>query len=79
MPLATTVVSLLPQDGASNFPLLVVHTHRHLDHRAGDGQFAQLQSVQVVGFDIDAVRRYYNFADWPNGLAQIDLGIGRWT
>jgi glyoxylase-like metal-dependent hydrolase (beta-lactamase superfamily II) len=52
----------------------VVHTHRHLDHRAGDPQFAALPKVQVVGFDIDSVRKYYGFIDWPNGLAQVDLG-----
>jgi len=74
MPLAKTVVNLLPGDGLAKLPLLVVHTHRHLDHRAGDGQFAQLRNTEVVGFDIHAVRRYYNFTDWPNGLAQIDLG-----
>jgi hypothetical protein len=28
----------------------------------------------VAGFDIDSVRRFYHFTDWPNGLAQIDLG-----
>jgi hydroxyacylglutathione hydrolase len=74
MPLAKTVMNLLPGDEPAKLPLLVVHTHRHLDHRAGDGQFAHLPNVQVVGFDIDSVRRYYNFTDWPNGLAQIDLG-----
>jgi hydroxyacylglutathione hydrolase len=74
MPLATTVMRLLPGDEPAKLPLLVVHTHRHLDHRAGDGQFSHLPNVQVVGFDIDSVRRYYNFTDWPNGLAQIDLG-----
>jgi glyoxylase-like metal-dependent hydrolase (beta-lactamase superfamily II) len=52
----------------------VVHTHRHLDHRAGDDQFAHLPNVQVIGWDLDSVRRYYNFTDWPNGLAQINLG-----
>jgi hydroxyacylglutathione hydrolase len=74
MPLADTVMRLLPGDGASKLPLLVVHTHRHFDHRAGDGQFAQMPGVQVVGFDLDSVRRFYNFTAWPNGLAQIDLG-----
>jgi hydroxyacylglutathione hydrolase len=73
MPLAKTVMSLLPGEASAKIPLLVVHTHRHGDHRAGDGQFA-LANVQVVGFDIDSVRRYYNFSDWPNGMAQIDLG-----
>jgi len=74
MPLAKTVLNLLPGDGPAKLPLLVVHTHRHLDHRAGDGQFAHLANVEVVGYDIDSVRRYYKLANWPDGLTQIDLG-----
>ena len=74
MPLASTVVHLLPEDRPQKFSLLVVHTHRHLDHRAGDNQFRNLPNVQVLGFDLDSVRRYYNFSDWPNGLAEINLG-----
>jgi hydroxyacylglutathione hydrolase len=72
--LASTVMPLLPKNGNATLPLLVVHTHRHLDHRAGDVQFAHLPNVQVVGYDVDSVRRYYKFTDWPNGLAEIDLG-----
>ncbi len=74
MPLAKTVMHLLPGDGPATLPLLVVHTHRHLDHRAGDGQFMNLPDVQVVGWDLDSVQRYYNFTNWPNDLAQINLG-----
>jgi hydroxyacylglutathione hydrolase len=74
MPLAKTVIDLLPAEGSAKLPLLVVHTHRHLDHRAADGQFAHLPTVQVVGFDIDSVRRFYNFTSSPDGVAQIDLG-----
>ena len=74
MPLADTVMHLLTTSGSATIPLLVVHTHRHLDHRAGDAQFKALPNVEVVGFDIDSVRRYYHFTDWPNGLAQINLG-----
>ncbi len=74
MPLANTVMRLLPGDESAKMRLLVVHTHRHLDHRAGDGQFKPFSNAQVVGFDIDGVRSFYQFTDWPNGLAQIDLG-----
>jgi hydroxyacylglutathione hydrolase len=74
LPLAETVMQFLPGTGSSRLPLLVVHTHRHGDHRAGDGQFANLPNVQVVGFDIDSVKRFYNFIDWPNGVSQVDLG-----
>jgi hypothetical protein len=35
MPLARTVRSLLPGGDGGAFPLLVVHTHGHLDHRSG--------------------------------------------
>jgi hydroxyacylglutathione hydrolase len=74
MPLARTVMDLLRADGSPQLPLLVVHTHRHLDHREGDGQFARLPGVQVVGFDLESVKRFYGFGDWPNGAAQVDLG-----
>jgi hydroxyacylglutathione hydrolase len=74
MPLAQTVLGLLPGTGSSRLPLLVVHTHRHLDHRAGDVQFASLPNVQVVGYDTASVRRFYHFTDWPNGVAQVGLG-----
>jgi hydroxyacylglutathione hydrolase len=67
-------MQLLPGAGAAKLPLLVVHTHRHLDHRGGDGQFTHVANVQVVGFDIDSIRQYYNFTDWPNGLSLINLG-----
>lgn len=70
MPLAATVARLVP----AGLPLLVVHTHRHLDHRAGDPQFASLPNVQVVGYDIDSVRRFYHFEHWPDGIGRIDLG-----
>ncbi len=74
MPLANTVMRLLPGEGPAKMRLLVVHTHRHGDHRAGDEQFTPFSNAQVVGFDIDSIRRFYHFTDWPNGLAQIDLG-----
>lgn len=74
VPLADTVMHLLPGEGPAKLPLLVVHTHRHLDHRASDEQFTHFSNAQVVGFDIDSVRRFYKLTDWPNGLAQIDLG-----
>lgn len=74
MPLAKTVLGLLPSAGSGKLPLLVVHTHRHLDHRAGDGQFQNLPNVQLVGYELEKVKEFYHFSQWPNGVAQIDLG-----
>jgi glyoxylase-like metal-dependent hydrolase (beta-lactamase superfamily II) len=74
VPLAKMVTTLLPGAGSTKLPLLVVHTHRHLDHRAGDPQFAHLPNVQVVGYDLASVQAYYRFDGWPNSLGHIDLG-----
>lgn len=74
MPLARTVLKLLPGEGASKMPLLVVHSHGHGDHRAGDPQFASIPSVQIVPGELEKVRAFFGFAEWPNGGAQLDLG-----
>lgn len=74
MPLADTVMGLLPMVGASKMPLLVLHTHRHLDHRAGDPQFANLPGVQVVPAFLEDMRKHFGFKSWPEALAQVELG-----
>src|SRR5215471_19389030 len=74
MPLAKKVLELLPDKDHEKLPLLVAHTHRHLDHRAGDPQFASLPSVQVVPFDLEGVRAFFGFTDRPNGIAHLDIG-----
>jgi hydroxyacylglutathione hydrolase len=74
MPVAKTVLGLLPQRGEAKLPLLVVHTHSHTDHRDGDAQFAGLPGVEVAPFDVDGVKEFFNLPAWPEGQAQIDLG-----
>jgi glyoxylase-like metal-dependent hydrolase (beta-lactamase superfamily II) len=73
-PLAETVLGLLPGPVDAKLPLLVVHTHRHMDHRAGDVQFTGRKNVRVVGYDLQSVKAFYGFTHWPQGLAQIELG-----
>src|SRR5436190_4550528 len=73
MPVAKRVLELLPGEDNAKIPLLVVHTHGHLDHRAGDSQFS-IPSVKVVPADLKAVRAFFGFANWPEGIAQVELG-----
>ena len=73
MPLAETVISLLA-NGGSRLPLMVVHTHGHLDHRSGDDQFRALPNVEVVPTDLESVKSRFGLADWPNSIGQIDVG-----
>ncbi len=74
VPLAKTVLQLLPGAANAKLPLLVLHTHGHLDHRKGDSQFQGLANVEVVGSHLGPVELYFGFTDWPNGTAQVDLG-----
>jgi glyoxylase-like metal-dependent hydrolase (beta-lactamase superfamily II) len=74
MPLAKTILELLPEKGHKKLPLLVAHTHRHLDHRAGDPQFESFPSVQIVPIDLKGVQSFFGFTDWPNGITRVDLG-----
>jgi hydroxyacylglutathione hydrolase len=74
MPLAQTVMALLPEAAQTKIPLLIVHTHGHLDHRLGDSQFQSLPNVEIVSTDLAHVQKFFGFPDWPNGIAQLDLG-----
>jgi len=60
-----------PRDG---YTLLVLHTHAHGDHIAGDAQFADRPDTVVVGADPNSVQEFYGFGDDPDRLARVDLG-----
>jgi len=75
MPLAQTVMGLLPGNGTSKLPLLVVHTHGHLDHRRGDGQFQSLPNVQIVQTDLQHVKQYFAMDDWPTAWRTLTWAI----
>lgn len=74
MPIARTVLDRLPSTRAGKLPLSVVHTHGHLDHRAGDGQFAGVRGVELVPARVDALVVRFGFSHWPAGTASVDLG-----
>jgi hydroxyacylglutathione hydrolase len=74
MPLESTVMGLLPGEVGAKLPLIVVHSHGHLDHRAGDPQFEHQTGVQLVQSDLPHVREYFGFGQWPKGAAVMDLG-----
>jgi hydroxyacylglutathione hydrolase len=74
MPLAETVLALLPQTGGKHLPLVVVHSHTHLDHRAGDPQFQGLADVQVVAAQLPSVQAFFGFTHWPEAVTQFNLG-----
>ena len=60
-----------PRDGYS---LLVLHTHAHGDHIAGDAQFTDRPDTTVVEADLHSAWAYFGFADDPDAVARVDLG-----
>ena len=74
MPLANTVMELLPSNGEGKIPLLVFHTHGHGDHRAGDAQFAKFPGVVVVPPEVEDLRTALTLPKWPEGVARLELG-----
>ncbi|MGW2741280.1 MBL fold metallo-hydrolase [Streptomyces sp. NPDC001450] len=57
-----------------SYELLVLHTHGHGDHVAGDDQFAGRPDTTVVGADRAAAWRYFGFDADPDAVAHVDLG-----
>jgi hydroxyacylglutathione hydrolase len=56
------------------YELLVLHTHSHTDHTAGDQQFADRPHTRVVGGKRDDAWPFYGFDDDPDAVVEIDLG-----
>ena len=54
--------------------LVVVHSHAHGDHVAGDGQFQGRPGTTVVGTGVAAVSSFFGLASWPEETAAYDLG-----
>jgi len=57
-----------------DYGLLVLHTHPHGDHVAGDAQFADRPNTVVVGGDLSHAWEYFGFGDDRDRLAYVDLG-----
>lgn len=74
-PLYETVQSLMAESGTvAERDLLVVHSHSHGDHKAGDSQFEGKEKVTVVEANNAAINEFFVFKEWPENEAYIDLG-----
>lgn len=55
-------------------PLIVVHSHSHGDHTAGDAGFKNLPNVQLVEASVPELQKAFGIKTWPTDIATIDLG-----
>jgi glyoxylase-like metal-dependent hydrolase (beta-lactamase superfamily II) len=55
-------------------PLIVVHSHSHGDHTAGDRGFRELANVRFVGATVAELQKAFAIATWPTDIVPVDLG-----
>lgn len=73
-PVFKKVKELIDASGKQeNFPLLVIHSHGHSDHRAGDEQFIAT-GVTVLSTRKELLMRHLNLQNWPEENTSIALG-----
>jgi hydroxyacylglutathione hydrolase len=60
-----------------DMPLVVVHSHGHSDHVAGDPQFRNNPGIELIEGNPTALIEAFHLKDWPNQAGVIDLGGGR--
>ncbi|WP_345282984.1 MBL fold metallo-hydrolase [Kitasatospora albolonga] len=80
-PLRATVDGLIDQWLAAHpregYRLVVLHTHGHGDHKAGDPQFADRPDTELVQADRDSVYAFLGLTEDPTATVPLDLGGGR--
>jgi glyoxylase-like metal-dependent hydrolase (beta-lactamase superfamily II) len=64
----------LDRNRRAAIPLLVVHSHSHDDHVAGDAGFRNKPGVKLVPATVADIQSAAHIATWPTDLGSIDLG-----
>lgn len=60
--------------GRRDMPLVVMHTHGHGDHVAGDAELAKRPGAVIVGHTPEALAAFFSISAWPKKSASYDLG-----
>jgi len=68
------ITTWLATHARTSYPLVVAHTHGHLDHVGGDRQLEGRPDTKVVAKDRRSVVDFFGFAAWPDQVVQLDLG-----
>lgn len=68
------VQTWLSENGRTSIPLVVVNSHAHGDHVAGNSALAALPNTTLVGTSVSQVQQFFGIANWPTDTATFDLG-----
>lgn len=69
---AAVILPLLKARG--NPPLVVIHSHGHSDHTAGDGELKERKDIDVIPPAVDDLKKAFGIERWPDQTGAIDLG-----
>jgi len=76
--LQRTIHRWLLRKSRDSIPLLIVHTHEHDDHTAGDTAIVAMHDpaipVTLTPATVDADQQLYHIKHWPDDIGSIDLG-----
>ncbi len=68
----------LKRNQRSSIEILVVHTHAHSDHVAGDQGLKNLKSasisIRLIPATVEADKDLFGIANWPEQIGSVDLG-----
>jgi glyoxylase-like metal-dependent hydrolase (beta-lactamase superfamily II) len=78
IPTAPVIMDLMTQwakrKNHAPVSLVVIHSHAHGDHTAGDKQFQALPNVQFIAPTPAEIQKATGIANWPSDIGHIDLG-----
>jgi glyoxylase-like metal-dependent hydrolase (beta-lactamase superfamily II) len=60
--------------GHAPVQLMVVHSHNHGDHTAGDKQIQTMPEIEFIAPSVAAIQKAANITNWPTDPGTIDLG-----
>jgi glyoxylase-like metal-dependent hydrolase (beta-lactamase superfamily II) len=78
IPTASVIMDLMAKWAARKkhapVSLVVIHSHSHSDHTAGDEQLKALPNVEYIAPKPSEIQAHTGIANWPTDLGHIDLG-----
>ena len=64
----------LEENARDSIELVVVNSHAHGDHTAGNAQFRNQANTRLIAPTVTTLSEAFSLQDWPNTVGTLDLG-----
>lgn len=68
------IAEWLVENSRTSIELVVVNSHGHGDHTAGNASFNGQANTTLVGTSVTAVSNFFGITNWPTEIVPFDLG-----